>query len=475
MNCRCRFARRFCLARVSRLAKDNPLDGGSSTILVTIVFLLALHALLVMARSAVSNARQGHMKILASAGDRRAHAVLKFAEQTDKLRLTTLAVTTALQVAIATLALLLVTAQPSSLPLWAVYLLTGAVTVILTLALGELVPEAVGTLHADRLALWVIRPLRGLVLLLTPVTAILTTLGMAVSGLFGSASLVNRVTEEEIMTLVDAGHTGGSIEEGEKEMIFSVLTLDQTQASELMVPRIDIVAIEADTPLDMLDKVFFESGYSRVPVYEKDIDNVKGVIIAKDLLMAYHNGNRERFKIAGDLIRPTLYVPETKPADELLKELLAKRIHMAIVVDEYGGTAGLVTIEDLIEQIIGEIQDEYDDDEEAEYTPIGENAWRMDASIDVDDVNDLLDVELPTVESDTLGGLVYGQLGRVPFPGEDVVLSPQVTVKVDKVEGRRIRTVTVRRIVLSGEDGEPERDTPDADVAPAEPNKAQTP
>lgn len=425
------------------------MDGGSSTIIILIVILLGLHALLVLASSAIANARPAQMKSLASSNNTRAQQVLKFHEQSDRLRLTVLVLTTALQVAIATLGILLATQTPSTMPLWLVYLLAGAATVTLTLALGELVPEAVGTLHADRLALWFIAPLRWLITLLTPVTAVLTALGTLVSGLFGSAALVNRVTEEEIMTLVDAGHSGGSIEEGEKEMIYSVLMLDQTQASELMVPRIDIVGIESKTPLAQLDKVFFESGYSRIPVYDSDVDNIKGVIIAKDLLMAYHNGNREKFKVAGDLIRPTLYVPETKPANELLKELLAKRIHLAIVVDEYGGTAGLITIEDLIEQIIGEIQDEYDEDEEAEYTPLGENVWRMNASIDVDDVNDLLNVELPTSESDTLGGLIYSKLGRVPLPGEDVEIDPKVTVKVEKVEGRRIRTVEVRLIVPS--------------------------
>jgi CBS domain containing-hemolysin-like protein len=462
------------LARACRLAKDNPLDGGSSTIIILILFFLGLHALLVMACGAVANARPAHMKNLAAAGNLRANDVLKFGEQSNRLRLTSLVLTTALQVAIATLAILLVGGQPSALPTWVVYLLTCAATVTLTLALGELVPEAVGTLHADRMALWFVGPLHWLVVVLTPVTSAMTALGTAVSGLFGSAGLVNRVTEEEIMTLVDAGHTGGSIEEGEKDMIYSVLTLDQTQASELMVPRIDIMAVDAKTPITDLDRVFFESGYSRVPVYEGDIDNIKGLIIAKDLLMAYHNGNRERYKTAGDLIRQTVFVPETKPASELLKDLLAKHIHMAIVVDEYGGTAGLVTIEDLIEQIIGEIQDEYDEDEEAEYTPIGENAWRMDASIDVDDLNDLLDVELPTVESDTLGGLIYAQLGRVPLPGEEVELSPQVTVKVDKVDGRRIRTVTVRRIVpASADTPDVEESAADAETPAAKPQAAQ--
>lgn len=436
------------------------MDGGNSTIIILLV-LLALHALIVLASGAIANARPSQMKSLAAAGNPRAQRVLSFHNRNDRLRLTVLVLTASLQVAIATLAIVFVSQTPTTLPTWLVYLLTGAVTVSLTLALGELVPEAVGTLHADTLALWVAGPLQWLMMVLSPVTSVLMALGTVISGMFGSAELVNRVTEEEILTLVDAGHTGGSIEEGEKEMIYSVLTLDQTQASELMVPRIDIMGVEANTPLADLDKIFYQSEYSRMPVYEGNLDNIKGLIIAKDLLMARHNGNREKFKTAGDLARPTLFVPETKVASELLKEMRAKRIHMAMVVDEYGGTAGLITIEDLLEQIVGEIQDEYDDDEEAEYTQIGENTWRMNASITINDVNDLLDVELETSESDTLGGLIYAQLGRVPFTGEDVELSPEVQVKVDQVDGRRIRTVTVRR-------SQPTRATSEVEQAPAD-------
>lgn len=432
------------------------MDSGSTILLL--ILALMLHAVIVLAKGAIANARHKRMQELAENGNLRAKRVLQLNAYPERLHLTMMLSTTMLQVIIAGLALSLVASQPTVMPMWLAVLLTGGITVLLTLALGDLVPEAVATLHADRFALWLVNPLRALVIVLSPVTGVLEALGTAVSGLFGSADLVNRVTEEEIMSLVDAGQASGAIGQGEKEMIYSVLRLDETKASELMVPRIDIAAVEAKTPVSELGRRFYESGYSRMPVYEESIDNIKGIIIAKDLLMASHNGNREKFKVARDLLRPALFVPETKTANELLKDLRAKRIHMAIVVDEYGGTAGLVTIEDLLEQIVGEIQDEYDEDEEAEAVQLAENEWRMTATIDVDDVNALLDVRLDTEESDTLGGLIYSNLGRVPLLGETVELSKHVSVIVDKVDGRRIRSVIVRRLYPQEEPSGEQRD-----------------
>lgn len=428
------------------------MDSGSTILLL--ILALMLHAAIVLAKGAIANAKHKRMQELAEDGNLRAKRVLQLNAHPGRLQLTMMLSTTTLQVIIAGLALSLVIGRATAMPEWLALLLTGVITVLLTLALGDLAPEAVATLHADRFALWLVNPLRALVIVLAPVTGVLEALGTVISGLFGCAELVNRITEEEIMTLVDAGQAGGAIGEGEKEMIYSVLTLDETTASELMVPRIDIAAVEAKTPVSELGRRFYESGYSRLPVYEDSIDNIKGVIIAKDLLMASHNGNREKFKVAGDLLRPAVFVPETKVANELLKDLRAKRVHMAIVVDEYGGTAGLVTIEDLLEQIVGEIHDEFDEDEEAEAVPLGENTWRMAATIDVDDVNALLDVRLDTDESDTLGGLIYSNLGRVPLLGETVELSKHVSVVVDKVDGRRIRSVVVRRLFPDEEDAE---------------------
>ncbi len=425
------------------------MDIAPTTALLVVIALIGLHALVALAYGAVANVRVSTLREQADSGNTRAKRILKLVDQPDRMRLTYLLITTSVQVAITMIAILQITIpalRPDGLLPWAAYTLTGALTVVVTLILGELVPEALGTMYADRLAGSLSGILRLLILLSRPFTAIMTAFSRVISSSFGGDSLVNRVTEEEIMTLVDAAHTGGTIEDGEREMIDSVLTLNQTQASELMVPRIDIVAVDAEAALEVVDKLFINSGYSRIPVYEGNIDNVRGVLFAKDLLMAYHNGNRLRYKTALDLMRPAHFVPETKQANDLLKELRLKHTHMAIVVDEYGGTAGLITIEDLIEQIVGDIRDEHDDDEEAEWRDMGDGQYLVDGSIDIDDLNDLMSTHLPSDDSDTLAGLIYEQLGRVPTPGESAELDDQMSVHIHSLEGRRIRKVTVKRL-----------------------------
>jgi CBS domain containing-hemolysin-like protein len=243
------------------------------------------------------------------------------------------------------------------------------------------------------------------------------------------------------MTLVDAGQKEGTIDDEEKAMIFSVLQFGETLVREVMVPRMDIVAVEINTPLEVALGRFVESGHSRIPIYDEKIDNVEGVLYAKDVLTMWHNGGAKPQSIR-DLMRPAYFVPENNRADLVLKEMQASKIHMAIVVDEYGGTAGIVTIENLIEEIIGDIQDEYDIAEEADYTQISASEYAVDASIDLDDLNELLPVALPTDDHDTLGGYIYSQVGRVPQEGELIDdTEHRLTLIVQSVEGRRIRKV----------------------------------
>jgi putative hemolysin len=199
---------------------------------------------------------------------------------------------------------------------------------------------------------------------------------------------------------------------------------------------------------------FIETGHSRIPIYAEKIDSIKGLLYAKDLLTMWHNGGPKIESIA-DIVRPVYFVPEDKRADLVLKEMQAGKIHFAVVVDEYGGTAGIVTIENLIEEIIGDIQDEYDPDEEDEFIKQGEHEYMIDASMDLDDMNELLDVNLPTEENDTLGGFIYSQLGRVPTVGEVIDDTERnLMMRVESVDGRRIRKVHVTRIAKSETDDE---------------------
>lgn len=420
------------------------MDDASLSGLLVVLLLILIHAMITMAHAAIINAR---VRDLAEDGDRRAKQVVAMSVSTN-FTVTFYLLIALLRFAIAGITVISVT-QPlvegsTGFSNTGIYILVLFLMACITLILGDIVPEAVGSTYANPMALAFAGPMRSLVRLCSPIVFVLLKVSRALSSIFKSGNLVNRITEEEIMTLVDAGHTGGTIEEEEKDMIYSVLQLDQTRVSEVMVPRIDIVAVELNQSLDEAADVFVRSGYSRIPVYDENIDNIKGLLYAKDLLARWKDdGDAEEERIE-DLMRPAYYVPETKRADELLKEIQSQKVHIAIVVDEYGGTAGLVTIENIIEEIIGDIQDEYDVNEEAEYEQSGPDEYTVDASIDLDDFNDLLDVDLPTEDSDTLGGYIYTYFGRVPVIGETIE-NDDLLMQVMSVDGRRIRKVHVLR------------------------------
>lgn len=263
------------------------------------------------------------------------------------------------------------------------------------------------------------------------------------------------VTEEEIMTLVNAGEEGGVIQDDEKRMIYSILQLSDTLAREVMVPRIDVLAFEDETSLEEATNTLLRTGYSRAPVFNETIDNIVGLIYVKDLLAAWSEGISGQ-AVAG-LARDAYFVPEAKKVDELLTEMQAKRIQMAIVVDEYGGTAGLVTFEDIVEEIVGEVRDEYDVAEELPFQKIQDDEYVFSGGIDLDDVNQLVGADLPKDTSETLGGFIYSQLGRVPMPGE-LVEAGGLQIVVEQVVGRRIRKVRANLLETAGEEVEAAND-----------------
>ena len=427
---------------------DDSLSG-----LLVILLLIALQAMLSMAYAVLLNARLGAIRDQADAGQVRARKIIELVAS-PQLPITFYTVKTALRFAIVTVTIIGVI-QPmvdtTTFSPVVVYLLWLFFVGVVVVVLGDIVPEAVGSVYANTFLLWAAGLMNALVQTLKPLIIVLLKISKLISALFRSSELVNTITEEEIMTLVDAGHTGGTIEDEEKDMIYSVLQLDQTRVSEMMVPRIDIVAIEINQTLDEAGELFVSSGYSRLPIYEKNLDTIKGLLYAKDLLAHWSDDDDRKVKTVSDLMRSVYFVPETKRADELLKELQAQKVHLAIVIDEYGGTAGLVTIEDIIEQIIGDIQDEYDFDEEDEYQELGTDEYMFDASIDLDDFNDMLDVNLPTEDSDTLGGYLYTHFGRVPLIGE-VIETDELHIDLVEVEGRRIRKVHVIRKYLTNVD-----------------------
>jgi putative hemolysin len=330
------------------------------------------------------------------------------------------------------------------------------ITLMIALAsiiIGELVPKTLALTFADRFALVVARPIGWLDRLLRPVVWLVSsTSNILVRALGGrERPQAGYLSTEELKMLVETGSEQGSIEEDEKEMIHGVIELAEKQVHEVMVPRIGIRAVEVHDPLDQVLDLVIRAGHSRVPVYEESLDNIVGVLYAKDLLpYLKRNGDVTREIDIRTLVRPPVYVPETKRVDELLHEMQAAKRHIAIVVDEYGGTAGLITMEDVVEEIVGEIQDEYDTEEvlvEA-LERDGEDAFRLDGRVSMDDLRDLFD--LPDVEEedeeayDTVGGFVVHRVGSIPLPGATVPFQ-DVTLTVDAAEPRRVAKVIAAR------------------------------
>jgi putative hemolysin len=287
---------------------------------------------------------------------------------------------------------------------------------------------------------------------------------------------MSTVTEEELKSMVDAGHEGGVLEGDERQMIFSIFELGDTLVREIMLPRIYLNALEVSTPLPQAVDTLLRLGHSRVPVYEESVDNILGLLYAKDLLRVWNqelSGNQvhaahqapaesqvDRAVSLRSLLRPATFVPEAKKVDELLEEMQAGHVHMAMVVDEYGGIAGLVTLEDIFEEIVGEIQDEYDQSEEAPYVQVGEGEYIFLGRVDLNNFNEVMGSQLPSEETETLGGFIYEQVGRVPVSGESLQVG-NISLTIEQVTRRRIRKVRAKKELEA--DQEVRHDEDDAD------------
>jgi CBS domain containing-hemolysin-like protein len=249
------------------------------------------------------------------------------------------------------------------------------------------------------------------------------------------------VSEQEIRAMAEAGSEEGSIEREETELIHSIFEFGDTIVREVMVPRPDIVAIESDKALRDVQAVVLQHGYSRIPVFTEDLDDVVGIVYAKDVLKALHQGKHDM--PLRDIVREARYVPESKKVADLLREMQQEKFHIALVTDEYGSVVGLVTLEDLLEELVGEIADEYDT-EEPELEEIGEGEYRVDGKMAIDEVNEILDVDLPDEEWDTVGGLMLGLMGSIPDEGDHVAFR-NLTFTAEKVNGRRIIKIRITR------------------------------
>lgn len=429
------------------------MDVDSSTSWIVVAVVLVLQATISAGRSALLNVRRSQLRVWQEESPALVSQIERIMENPARMQASSQSAMAFLYIIASSFALSgftppldaqlstvswLAPASPWLAPLLVILILgTGL------FLLGQWLPAVIAARHNETFA----RPAVQVMQVLRWVCAPFVLLADGVAGMVARASGEGPEEdapaqfEEEIKTLVDAFEGEGVIEEDEKEMIFSIFELGETLVREVMVPRIDIVAVEVNTPLLMALDVMMGAGYSRIPVYEETIDNIIGILYLKDIL-SYFRNNRTDVPLR-EVVREPYFVPETKKVDQLLPELKQRKVHMAIVVDEYGGTAGLVTIEDILEEIVGEIQDEHDV-EEPIYEIISEDEYILNARINLDDFAKLLGVELQDEGSDTLGGFIYNRLGRVPSVGDRVEYDG-IQITVLTVAGRRIGKVRVTR------------------------------
>jgi putative hemolysin len=323
-------------------------------------------------------------------------------------------------------------------PLWSTL-----ITTVILLIFGEILPKTLAVSNSGRAALRLGGPLKFFTWLLAPLTsALLATANLIVRVFGGSPPHGPYVTEDDIKTLVNVGVEQNVLEEGERELIHSIIEFGDTIVREVMTPRPDMITVMVTAPPKRALDLVIADGYSKLPVYEDTIDNVIGVVHDRELLISLANGTIATTSLRA-LMRPVAHVPESKRISELLREMQRGKYSLAIVVDEYGGTAGLVTMEDLLEEIVGEIRDEHDEGEEEPIRKISDDEAIVEAGTNIEDVNAALDLDLPHEDFETIGGYTVGLFGRLPHEGEEIAAGEGVRLRVDRTRGRRILAVRV--------------------------------
>ena len=326
---------------------------------------------------------------------------------------------------------------PEQWRLWLTLLDSVILSVILLIA-AEVTPKTLAITHAERVALLAAGPVDSLASVLGPILWAVTLISRALTG--GRAARAPYLTEEELISMLHVSEEQGVIEEQEHQMIHGIIEIGDKTVREIMIPRTDIVAVEKHAPLKDIVRLFKEHRHTRMPVYDVDIDHVAGLIHTKDLLLFYTLSSAQKFDM-DKMLRPIEFTPEQKKVDELLHDMRTKKVHMIIVVDEYGGTAGLVTLEDLLEEIVGEIRDEYDSAEEDELVILNDHEARVDAGFPLEELNSRLGLAIEeSGDYDSVGGYVHSVLGKIAAPG-DTFRGGRAKWTVEKVKGRRILTI----------------------------------
>ena len=404
---------------------------------ITLVVLLGLSAFFSSAETSLTTINPIKVRTLIENGNKRALKLQKVTEQHGKMLSTILIGNNIVNISASSLATTL------AITLWgnyAVGIITGILT-LLVLLFGEILPKNMAMIKTEALALFYAPLIYGLMWILTPVIFIIDN----IAGLFLKIFHIDPghkhlMTENELRTYVDVSHEDGVIESEEKEIINNLFDFSDSVAKDIMIPRIDMVTIEESAGYDELMALFRECMYTRIPVYKEDRDNIIGLVNIKDFILV---NDVETFRVA-DIIRDAYYTYEYKKTADLLMEMKETTNNVAFVLSEYGACAGMITLEDLLEEIVGEIRDEYDEDEDEFIKKVGKDAYLIDGNRKLDDINDELDTNLESEDYDSIAGLVLQILDRMPTVGEEVTTQDGIRIKVETVHQNRITKVLLR-------------------------------
>ena len=425
------------------------MDTDGPTQLIILVILIMLSAIFSSAETAFMSCNKIRLMNMKDDGDKKAALVLAMLEKQNKLISALLIGNNIVNIAASSIATELAIDIFGSV---GVGIATGIMTLLL-LVFGEVMPKNLAAAHAVKWAMIIAPFIRFISVILSPFVFLMTKLSDFVVKISKGSSDEYTITEDELKLLVNVGQEEGVLDETESDMLNSIFDLDEIVVKEIMVPRIDMVAVNGEDTINEAIELIVSAGHSRIPVYEESIDNIVGVLYAKDIF----NKMGEDFDMLRikEVIRPAYYIPENKKVNDLLTELRSQKVHMAIILDEYGGTAGVVTIEDLIEQIVGDIQDEFDSEEDLIVMHSDEHMV-ADGRALVDEVAEAFDIELPEMEesdAETIGGLVFEQLGGIPKVNDEVVID-RLRAKVVEVSNRRIAKVEIFLLPVAEEDDE---------------------
>ncbi len=408
--------------------------------IIILVLLVLLSAFFSSAETALMTCNKVKMKALADEGSKSAARVLRITEDTQKVLSAILIGNNIVNLSASALMTVLVTDMFGS---FAIGIGTGVLTLVV-LIFGEIIPKTIATAYAENISLWYSGIIVALMAIMVPFSFIINGIATVILRIL-HVDTDNRqaMTENELKTYVDVSHEDGVIESGEKEIIYNVFDFSDAVAKDIMIPRIDMSCVSTQATYDEVMKVFKENMYTRIPVYEgNEQDNIIGLINVKDLILLQ---DKENFKIS-DHLRKAYYTYEFKKTADLLVEMREKSQNVAFVLSEYGATVGMITLEDLLEEIVGEIRDEYDSDEINLIKNMGGRRYLVEGNMKLDDINDELGTDLDSEDYDSIGGLMIEALDRLPGYGETVTLDNGITLTARGIKGNRITKVLIKML-----------------------------